>query len=196
MIVAGIDPSLTSTGVCVVRDGQPVVLRSIGYTGNNADCWRTRGRRIVKQVRGVMPLVVQQGVPDLAVIEGPDYGDNMPSTFDRSGLWWGLFCELWARNIPVAVVAPASRAKWATGKGRISDPALTPHQRRKAHKRLVLDEVQRWWPNVKVHNDDMADAAAMAMMGALRGGDPMPFLVRGRHMLGLEAVAWPAEAFQ
>lgn len=115
---------------------------------------------------------------DLAVIEGPAYGANLPSNHDRAGLWWGLYSALRARKIPTAVVAPGTRAKWATGHGR-------------ATKTDVLAAVRTWWPHQAIRNHDIADAAVLATLGAYHLGEPMPFPVKDRHTLALEAIAWP-----
>lgn len=34
-VAVGIDPSLTSTGVAILRDGQPVHVSHHGYSGHN-----------------------------------------------------------------------------------------------------------------------------------------------------------------
>ncbi|MBZ4547778.1 hypothetical protein [Mycobacterium avium] len=52
MIVAGIDPSLTNTGIAVLADGNPLSLRSIGHGtlsghsyAHRADCTTELARR-------------------------------------------------------------------------------------------------------------------------------------------------------
>lgn len=191
MIVAGIDPSLTNTGIAILADGQPVSLRSIGHGTPNGKTYGHRSDRIVSQCRAVMNAVadlppktpdwVTATLPvDLAVIEGPAYGANMPSHFDRAGLFWGLISTLRARHIPTVVIPPATRAKWATGKGN-------------ADKRAVLAAVRSWWPATHIANHDQADALVLAAIGAFHAGDPMPFDVKERHTANLAAVQWPAE---
>ncbi|MBN7454297.1 crossover junction endodeoxyribonuclease RuvC [Mycobacteroides abscessus] len=178
-IVLGIDPSLRSTGLAVLTDGQPTALHSIGYGGHDGDSYATRSRRVRAVCRAVIEWALRDGPPDLAVIEGPAYGQFLPSTFDRSGLWHGLFGALDAKKVPVAVVPPQTRAKWATGNGR-------------AEKGEVLLNVREWFgPRVKVVNHDIADAAVLALMGAFRLGEAMPFTVKPRHYAGLDAAAWP-----
>ena len=46
MIVAGIDPSLTSAGVAILADGRPTHLSHHGYAGHNGATWQTRSRRV------------------------------------------------------------------------------------------------------------------------------------------------------
>ncbi|UXA06565.1 hypothetical protein KXD96_28285 (plasmid) [Mycobacterium sp. SMC-2] len=191
MIVAGIDPSLTSTGIAVLCDGHPSRLHSLGHGTPNGKTYGHRSDRIVSQCRaviawlddnlqgplGILPLSKRV---DLAVIEGPSYGSNMPSNHDRAGLWWGLYSTLRARGIPIAVVAPKTRALWATGNGN-------------ADKRAVLTTVRAWWPRTPIADHDQADALVLAAIGAFRAGDPMPFDVKERHTANLAAVQWPAE---
>lgn len=180
VIVAGIDPSLTNTGIAILADGQPLSLRSIGHGTPNGKSYGHRSDRIVAQCRAVIDALVlaDDAKPALAVIEGPAYGANMPSHFDRAGLFWGLISTLRARRIPTAVIPPATRAKWATGKGN-------------ADKRTVLATVRSWWPATRIANHDQADALVLAAIGAFHAGDPMPFAVKERHSANLAAVQWP-----
>lgn len=167
-IVLGIDPSLRSTGLAVLTDGRPTALHSIGYGGHDGDSYATRSRRVRAVCRSAIEWALRDGRPDLAVIEGPAYGQFLPSTFDRSGLWHGLYGALDAKKVPVAVVPPQTRAKWATGSGR-------------AEKGEVLANVRAWFPPpTKVLNHDIADAAVLALMGSVQFGTPMPTTVRER----------------
>lgn len=182
MIVCGIDPSLTNTGIAILLDGRPLLLKSVGHGTANGRTYGHRSDRIVSQCRAVIDAIVEGDMagdqPDLAVIEGPAYGANMPSNHDRAGLWWGLYSTLRARRIPIAVVAPKTRALWATGSGN-------------ADKATVLAAVRGWWPETRILNHDIADAAVLAAIGAFHHGDPMPFEVRERHSANLATVQWP-----
>lgn len=189
MIVCGLDPSLTNTGIGVLCDGRPARLHSLGHGTPNGKTYGHRSDRIVSQCRaviswldehlqgplGVLPLSKRI---DLAVVEGPAYGANLPSNHDRAGLWWGLYSTLRARRIPIAVVAPKTRALWATGSGN-------------ADKATVLATVRGWWPDTRILNHDIADALVLAAIGAFHAGDPMPFQVRERHSANLADVQWP-----
>lgn len=182
MIVAGIDPSLTSTGIAILGDGRPLSLRSIGHGTLSGRSYAHRSDRIVSECRAVIDALIlaDDAKPALAVIEGPAYGACNASTHDGSGLWWGLYSTLRARRIPIAVVAPKTRALWATGSGN-------------ADKKQILATVRAWWPTTRIANHDQADAACLAAIGAFHAGDPMPFDVKERHTTNLAAVQWPAE---
>ncbi|EFG75264.1 hypothetical protein HMPREF0591_4827 [Mycobacterium parascrofulaceum ATCC BAA-614] len=190
MIVAGIDPSLTNTGIAVLHNGQPMLLRSIGHGTLSVRSYAHRSDRIVAECRAVMAVLADEcderntlraarSRIDLAVIEGPAYGACNASTHDGSGLWWGLYSTLRARRIPIVVVAPTTRAKWATGKGN-------------ADKRAILTTVRSWWPNTHIANHDQADALVLAAIGAFHHGDPMPFAIRPQHHNRLKAAQWPS----
>jgi Holliday junction resolvasome RuvABC endonuclease subunit len=179
--VIGIDPSLSSTGIAILRDGQPTLPTTIGHHSRNGSSYAHRSDRIVSQTRAVIEAIrnhTPAGGYDLAVIEGPAYAHHNAYTHDGAGLWWGIYSALRAKRIPIAVIAPQTRAKWATGKGNAS-------------KALVLATVRSWWPNVAVRNDDEADALILAAVGAHHLGDVMPFVVKERHSAALENVDWP-----
>lgn len=178
-IVVGIDPSLTNTGIAILTDGQPTALKSIGHPNPKAhNTYAHRSDRIVSQTRTITRLIEDTCLPDLAVIEGPAYAHANAYTHDASGLWWGLYSALRARHIPTTVIAPKTRALWATGNGN-------------ADKTTVLAEVRDWWPSHCIRNHDIADALVLALAGAFHLGDPMPFEIKTRHTANLAAVKWP-----
>ncbi|WP_062906491.1 RuvC family protein [Mycobacterium avium] len=76
MIVAGIDPSLTNTGIAVLADGNPLSLRSIGHGTLSGHSYAHRSDRIVSQCRAVIDALIlaDDAKPAVAVIEGPAYG--------------------------------------------------------------------------------------------------------------------------
>ena len=209
-LVCGLDVSLTSTGIAVLRDGIPIMLNSVGHKGSDADSYLVRGRRIVSQARAVVRAVetaVPTTVPvdpletvsplnpngrshfpvkyvatpiDLAVIEGPSYGSQYGDQWDRAGLWWGIFSALAAKKVPIAVVSPKTRAKWATGSGNADKKAVLA---------AVRETWQQWRPHIR--NDDVGDALVLASMGALHIGDTLPFEPKRSQYEGLKSVHWP-----
>lgn len=191
MIIAGIDPSLTSAGIAVLHDGQPALLASLGHDSTGKS-FHHRSRRIVSQCRAIVNAIAGQGeqtpdwvtaagLPvDLVVIEEPAWQLNMPSAHDRAGLWWGLYSALAMRRIPIAVVNPRTRAKWATGNGN-------------SGKRDVIEAVRDTWAPWRAHirNDDIADALTLAEIGARRLREPLHFEPRRRHVEALEGITFP-----
>lgn len=181
-VVVGVDPSLTSAGVAILRDGQPVHVSHHGYSGHNGASWQSRSRRVRWTVRQIMMAVPPH--VDLALLEGPSYGSQHGSVFDRAGVWHGVFAALDAKRIPIAVVSPKTRACWATGKGD-------------ADKKTVYEAVKAEWSahvQISAFNDggnDEADALTIAAMGALRLGDSLPIAVPKWRANRLTSVAWP-----
>jgi hypothetical protein len=189
-IVAGLDLSLTNAGIAVLTDGRPTLLTSVGHGGKNGASWEQRSRRIVSQSRAVIGAITGNGsgAPewldmtltkiDLAVIEGPSYASEFGDQFDRAALWWGVYSALSAKRVPIAVVAPGTLKKWATGKGNAKKPD-------------VLAAAKEW---CRPRNHDEADSAWLALMGAHYLGDPMPFPMAAWRINGMEAVKWPGKA--
>lgn len=181
-IVVGLDPSLTNTGIAVLVNGAPLLLTSTGLGSPDGKSHQHRSRRVRAVCQSVL-LHVTQGShglwPDLVVIEGIlEHGPMLPSAIDRHQLWGGIYGGLDAKNIPVVVINPSTLKVWVTGHGRAS-------------KGEMLTAVRAWWPNITIRNHDIADAAALAAIGAMHAGDPMPFTVKDRHRNSLDAVAWP-----
>lgn len=175
--IAGLDLSLTSCGVGVItRRGDGTCIANCStFTsrGKRDDGLPERAARIADLAAGVVRHAANA---ELVVIEGPSHGSRGGSPLDRHGLWWRVAAELIGRGVPVAVCAPATRAKFAAGSGR-------------ADKAAVSSAVSRLWPDLSVANADEADAVALAHAGAVRLGWDVVTLER--HRDALWAVRWP-----
>ncbi len=176
-VVIGLDSSMTAAGTAVIAQHTTPTVRTIGSKGHRADVIALRSTRIVRQAAAVLACV--DPTSTLVVIEGPSYGSHTPDTWDRAGLWWGIVAGCRSRGVPVAVCAPQTRAKWATGNGR-------------ADKTQVLAAMRKLWPEVTIRDDNQADALAFASMGAQMLGWDVPELDHQRACLA--AIAWPQEA--
>lgn len=170
--VLGIDPSLTSTGLAVVDTEHRSWVTERVRTKPGAD--RLAGQAVRMRhiadaaVRAAWSLDWLERV-DLVVIEGlAVYGRNSHAG-DLAGLWWHIMGGLSERGFRVEVVAPATRAKYATGNGRAS-------------KSDVLASVRDLYPMADVPGHDIADAVALAALGARRLGFPVE--ARERPWLG------------
>jgi Holliday junction resolvasome RuvABC endonuclease subunit len=180
MIVAGLDLSLTSAGVGILHNGQPIHCSHHGFPGHNGASYQARSRRVRKQAHDVTQAAQTHGRPDLIVIEGHPSGVKISAhEFDRSGLWHGVFGVFDHAGIPIAVIHPMTLKTWTTGTAR-------------ADKDAMIATVEGWY-GITVACDDEADGLALATAGAFHLGDPMPFEIRPRHTSGLEAVSWPEE---
>jgi Holliday junction resolvasome RuvABC endonuclease subunit len=182
--IVGLDLSLVRTGIAVLTDGRPTLVRSVGHAGVSGANYRDRSRRITSQCSAVCDALKGQQSPfltarsiDLAVIEDQlAHGPMLPSALDRSAMWWGVYSALASRGIPVVVVNPMTLKVWTTGKGR-------------ADKADMLAAVREWgWAPA---NHDEADALSLASIGAFHCGDPVPFKTKDRHAATLEKVAMP-----
>lgn len=178
--IVGIDLSLTSCGIGVItrRSGGTCIANcsTIVSRGRRADGLPERAARIARLAADV---VHHAAGAVLVVVEGPSHGSRGGSPLDRHGLWWRVAGELLDRGVPLAVCAPATRAKFAAGSGR-------------ADKAAVSSAVSRLWPELELANADEADAVALAHAGAVALGWDVVTL--SRHREALSAVAWPAVA--
>lgn len=181
--VLGIDPSLTGTGVARIASGGRVQVRHFGRNGKRGESLGDRADRISDLTCAVADWICDRteqdpgsrDAPLLTVMEAPSHGSVGGSAWDRAHLWWELVrCVLPDR---VATVAPATRAKWATGSGR-------------GDKAAVAHAVGKLWPDVAIDCSDCADALALATMGAQYLGWPVKTMAR--HRDALIAVRWPA----
>ncbi|TMR91279.1 hypothetical protein [Nonomuraea basaltis] len=159
-------------------------MKTIGEAGKALMTYRQRYDRLhrvlaeaLEVVRGERRAYSRLAV-DLIVIEGPSYRSNDPSAFDRAGLWWDLYHHFTVMNLPVAVVPPTVRAKYATGKGG-------------AGKGAVIDAVARRFPDFETGGDDnVCDAIVLMALGRDQLGHPIVRMPES-HRAALGSVAWP-----
>ncbi|MGB0971693.1 MAG: hypothetical protein ACPGVG_12130, partial [Mycobacterium sp.] len=120
LIVAGIDPSLTNTGMAVLDNGQPIAVHKTGHPGRSGASDIERMQRVGSLVASVTKFIAIH-TPDLIVIESPAYGQYLPSTCDRNVLW-GILVHRYSvahtrTNRGYAGITPTCRAQFATGNG-------------------------------------------------------------------------------
>ena len=179
MIVAGIDPSLTSTGVAVVdtQDRLTIATHTVASKGRRDASWRERWERGVDLAADIGALVPHDS--ELVVVEAPTLSQGRQGGhLDRHGLWWALYGNLTRAGHDVLVVAASSRAKYATGRGN-------------AGKDEVLLAVSRRYPHAPIVNNDQADAVALAAMGARLLGEPVEDRLPKAHLDALAKLALP-----
>jgi Holliday junction resolvasome RuvABC endonuclease subunit len=175
--VLGLDLSLTGTGIATIPSDMPpgrVDTERVVTTGRRADdlfAMELRMRHITREVWSWLGNSC-----DLVVIEGPSYGSVGGSQWDRAGLWWRVVRRVFETYTPLAVAPPATRAKWATGRGN-------------AKKDEVAVALSRLWPQVPECSNDEWDALALATMGAQHLGWDVP--QRAHHADSRAKVQWP-----
>lgn len=183
-IVVGVDPSLSSTGVFAIVDGESAHERVQSKPGQ--DSVTERALRIATMcaalhvaVRNCSDRAGGDGeLPALIVMEAPSYGSQMQGqSHYLAGLWWGMARRL-SRIAPLAVAAPGTVKKFATGSGR-------------AGKDEMLAAAIRAFPEARISNNDVADAAALAGLGAAYMNVPAGrWPGKGRD--AVLAVRWPS----
>lgn len=165
--VIGLDLSLSCTGVA-----------GPGWTDTIKPPSKVRGPERLDWIRARIVDSYLTAV-DLVVIEGPSYGSQsrgQAGHHERAGLWWLVTHMLWRTGRPYAVVSPAARAKYATGKGI-------------AGKADVVREVTRrfdWFAG----GEDEADALVLMAMGRDWLGAPL-VAVPQTHRAALDKAQWP-----
>lgn len=188
-IVAGIDLSMTSSGVAIYNPhmpGGPRALHRVRSKGEKAPTLEQRGLRIAGLAAKIVETVQWA---NLVVIEQPAYSSGgMAGSHDTSGLWWSVVSAFLAAGVPVAEVPPSTRARYAVGYADKKRAKGVPAP--DASKDAVLAAVINRFPDWTVTGNDVADALLLAAMGCDHLGHPivdMPQL----HRKALAAVAWP-----
>ncbi|MGW1533920.1 hypothetical protein [Streptomyces aureus] len=167
--VCGLDISLTGTGISTLAGTTRVPTK-----GHRRDSLLERHTRMKHITTRVLEEV---GAVDLACVEGPvSYTTPGGSTWDRGGLWWRIVGSLLEREIPVAIIPPTSRAKYATGSG--------------ASRKTAVLEAARHRYGAILETDDEADALVLRAMGLHWLGQPLAEVPDG-HRAALAGCAWP-----
>lgn len=175
--VAGLDLSLTSTGIALQEPGGIPQVNLVTSKGRRDDPFYQRVMRIEAIVEQILEVIPPR---TYVLVEGPSYGSAGASSslWDRAGLWHRVVAALIARKHPVAVAAPTTVKKWATGSGN-------------ADKAAVASAITRLLPpEVELVTSDGADSLVMAKMAAHHLG--WESFSKARTAC-LDAVWWPEE---
>jgi Holliday junction resolvasome RuvABC endonuclease subunit len=174
MNVLGIDPSLTMTGVASIVDGITTAGRIQTEPAKGLADVDARIRYIVARTLRFAPDRC------LTVIERPYVPQGQGAAgqlVERAWLFGMLVDQLLLRG-PVIEVRPTLRAKYAAGNGH-------------AKKAAVLTAIREAFPNLRVRDDNEADALALAAMGARHLGEPIDGPGSKKQLEVMAAVAWP-----
>lgn len=187
MMIVGLDPSLTSTGIATWRDGE-VTIQKIETSGA-ADATLLERHRRLHNLRLDIGLACHGA--DVVLIEGPSHGaPRQRGTFDRNGLWWlvvdwfGNYCSETAEHgrkdatgVPIVEVPPATLKKYATGNGS-------------AGKEAMLVAAVRRFPDVPVNTNDEADAMWLLAIGCQHLGQSIVEVPKV-NLTFLSKIEWP-----
>jgi len=146
MILLGLDPSLTSTGVCI-GEGSGVAYHS----------YEQDVGRLVDIRNYVLSACSEQNV-QCVIMEGYSYGSRTRAHAlgELGGVLKVAFDEAW---IPYVVVPPTSRAKFATGRGNAGKAEVIS---------AVSFKTQQSWSGKGI--EDRIDAWVLREMGLQRLG--------------------------
>lgn len=175
-VVAGVDPSLSSTGVAIL-DRETLQVRL--FRSKSEDSLVAQLLRLRRLCHGI-GAAVREAQPVLIVVEAPAYSKADKGTHELAGFWWRLADTL-SQIAPLALVWPGTLKKFATGDGS------TRHGR---GKQPVIRAARWAFPDTLIRNDDEADAAVLAAMGACWLGDPFGRFP-GRGVEAVNSVRWP-----
>lgn len=176
--VAGLDLSLTSTGLVLVLDNGEAYTHTVTSKGKKGASVAETAHRLSKLTNDITRWLYDFEVHiDLAVIEAPSFGSTTGSQHERGGLWWSVAMRLHSFGVPIAAVSPQGRAKYATGKGN-------------AGKDVVLAAAVRRYVDIDITGNDVADAVILAAMGKRHVGEPIDD-VTGVSLDAIGAVKWP-----
>jgi Holliday junction resolvasome RuvABC endonuclease subunit len=183
MKVLGADLSLTSTGLAIAQKGRLAEVQNFKTSGKRGDGYPEFLARIGYLTGCVSEFLKATGHLDLAVIEAPSHGSRFGNPHERAGLWWNVYDLLAQRGVPIATVAPKTRAKYITGSGNSGKDVVLAH----AIEHYVTTGTAR------ITNDDEADAAGLAAMGARRLGEPIELHdMHKDNLAAMETAKWPA----
>lgn len=160
--VIGLDPSLTAFGLARIAWCGEKVVAETWKRGEEGITTLSLGARYDAMNHIVADVLSFTEPADLVVIEGASFDSRSSSSAERAYVWWRTVGRLIDRGLPVVVVTPTARAKWATGNGR-------------AGKVEVAVAVARLWPDVPIRNDNEADALGLASVAMQLLDGPCPF---------------------
>lgn len=178
MNVVGIDQSLTATGVAVHESGETRTLLITSELESGALAIRNTVRYHVGQVLKFSPKADVLFVIEAPII--PRHGGKQSGAgkvLERAWLFGMLFDQLISRG-NVATVHPSTRALYATGNG-------------KAEKPEVVLAMSAAYPQLVVHDHNIADALALLGMGARWLGEPIDGSISSRQAKAMRTAHWP-----
>lgn len=182
--VAGIDSSLSETGIVVIRgvDGRPIFDHATAPTpplkNPNAEEELARLRTMASRAFTRALIGFERGDRALFLIEGPSLRSKFPAKADeRAGLRWMLLNAL-AREGRVVEIPPSTLKSYWTGNGS-------------AKKELMVQFAHHRYPEFNLTDDNVVDALALAHLGATHLGlitEPRP---PGVNEAALAPIRWP-----
>lgn len=186
MRILTVDSSLTDTGLSQlkVNPDRQVLSWTVHRVKTDAKGWRggiaasayARNKHIVRTALELFGV----GRADLVILEYPALSRSMGKVHDRAGLWWMFWEQLHEEfgglgGAAVLTPMPNLRAKYATGKAN-------------AGKDEVMAAAIRRYPHVLITNNNEADAAVWAAIGARLLGAPLEERLPAKNLEALQTI--------
>jgi crossover junction endodeoxyribonuclease RuvC len=192
--VAGLDISMTSTGVALVDDGNVDAIqtcrvasaptrRADGNTPTLAD----RHDRLMRVEDRIANLLGLDRWPELVLVEGPSLGSAGQQQHESAGNWHRIVRRLHVAGVLVAEVSPLQVKQYATGSGATSGP-------NKVTKDKVIAAVRANYGDYAAHitSNDEADALILAAIGCRYLGHPIESVaLPPENLRALKKIRWP-----
>jgi crossover junction endodeoxyribonuclease RuvC len=181
-VILGVDSSLTGTGLARLNTAHPAQPWAVHRLKTNAPTVASHDathRRIIGIAKGITHFA--NGDPDLVVMEAPAYSSITGRVHERAGLWWLTYDHMreeFGTDVPVLVVEPNVRIKYATGNGR-------------SGKDEVMIAAVKRYPAAEITNNDEADAVILAAMGARLMGEPVEQRLAKNQLDAMKTLALP-----
>jgi crossover junction endodeoxyribonuclease RuvC len=201
--VAGLDISMSSTGLAIIDDTEVVPISTRRITSEPVK--RPDGLAPSLQDRQIRlrsvedRIMVRLGMcppgtrgisklPDLVLVEGPSLGSfGGQMTHESAGNWHRIVARLFDLGIPVAEVSPSQVTQYATGSG-------STQGKTKVTKEMVISAVQAAYGDVgaAITQNDEADALVLAAIAARYLGHPAEsFPLPAANLAALKKIRWP-----
>lgn len=179
----GLDLSLTGSGVAVISlDTGHVRLGLVETEGTKKARLDQTLDRLQHALVGIAQLV--PAARSVVVIEAPSLGSSNGKSHERAGLWWRAAGLMHARGHVIAQAYPRTRSKYAAGHLPVKSTRKGPD------KAEVVAALAAEHPHLNLANDNIADAFALACMGARHLGAPIDPSTPQR-VQATAAVRWP-----
>lgn len=178
MTVVAIDISLTATGVAVRSPDRRWNLATIGEDspGPGPRAQLRRMNRVADGTKAfIFDHVAHPADISLIVMEAPAFSRGTGMAHERAGLWWFIY-RTWAASLmPILVVEPNLRIKYALGKGV-------------GGKDAVMLAAARRYPDAPITNNNEADAVVLNAMGCRYLGYPIEASLPATHISAMKTL--------
>jgi crossover junction endodeoxyribonuclease RuvC len=175
MDVFGVDQSFTTTGLAKVEGGAIALTRVKSEASDPGDLLATRDR--IRYIVGSVLRFAPRRC--LSLVEAPIVVRNGKGGAQLERAWlFGLLVDQLSLRGPIVQVRTKTRAMYATDNGNADKPE-------------VLAAMRVAFPDLRIVDDNVADALALLSMGARHMGAPIDGVPSKKQLAAMTAVRWP-----